>query len=174
MDFPPIFSAKVINVDIIFLFSDVLNSTEHKNVVLEDEHRMPSSLRGRVLSFDPLPLLVTEREFPEVIERIDTIGPSKDVQILIITNHRTIRPALWLLIGPSKGIYLFPCHFLQIQRINIVHKFCFRRNVPTIDVHFLVKDGTAVRVDSWKLDVGLETGPFVFGNAVDVGGVAAL
>lgn len=138
MDFPPIFSTKIVDVDIIFLFSDVLNSTEHKNVVLEDEHRMPSSLGGRVLSFDPLPLLVTERELPEIIERIDTIRPSKDVQILVKSNHRTIRPALWLLIGPSKGIHFFPCHLLEIKRVNVVHKFCFRRNVPAIDVHFLV------------------------------------
>jgi hypothetical protein len=67
MDFPPIFCWELINVDVIFLFGDILNTAEHEDIVLENEHRVSSSLGGSVLGFDFLPLFSGEWKFPEVV-----------------------------------------------------------------------------------------------------------
>lgn len=67
MDFPPIFSPEIINVDIIFFLGDILDASEHKDVIMENQHRMTSTLGWSVLSFDKLPFFVSDRKFPEIV-----------------------------------------------------------------------------------------------------------
>ena len=134
---------------------------------------MTSSLWWSVLSLNFLPLFCRKREFTEIIQCIHPIWTTKNIQILWVTDHRAVRPALRFLVSTSGLVNFFPCEILKIQCINIVHEFGLRWNVTSINVHFLVEDSAAVRIDSWQYDVGLDLAPRIFGNWVNESCVTA-
>ena len=108
MNLFPIFSRKLINIDVIFLFSDILNTTEHEYVILENQHRMTSSLWRSVLRFNLFPLFCCEWKFPEIVQGVDTIRATEYVQIFGVSDHCTVGSSLWFLICSNWWIHFLP------------------------------------------------------------------
>lgn len=67
MNLFPIFLFKLINIHVILLLSNILNTTKHENIVIEIQHWMSTTLWWGIGCLFFLPLLIGQGKFPEII-----------------------------------------------------------------------------------------------------------
>lgn len=170
----PVLLLKLIDVDVVFLFGNVLNSAKHEKVVVEVKHGMATALGGGVGGDFLLPCLGGEGELPEVVECGDAVGTAEYVQCVVMAYHRQIGPPLGLISRPLRRIDLLPFHSLQIQTIYVIHELCLGWYVSTIEIHFLIEHSNRMRVKIRHLNIPLHPLPLIHLDIIDIRHITTL